>query len=371
MDTALRPVDFTKAFPPTPAILHQALSQTLTRLGEVPELGAQIRLNRPAGDWADREAAASWLSCRFTPPPPASRVIITNGTQSALALILQSLAAPGDLITCERLTYVVLRQIIGRLGMRLRGVPIDNLGLVPQAFEAICREECPKALYCNPTVHNPTAAVMPESRRAEIADIARRYGVLIIEDDVIGALHGPYPRPIAAMAPDVTWYCMSLSKCFALGLRLAYVLAPSNAAAIDLVKPVQNLSSWFPSALSLMVAEDWIKTGLGSRISAAIHDEMVERQLLAASLLDSGRYTTAAGALHIWLQLPTTFDPLTFAHATARVGATVRPANLFLVDDSPAPNAVRISLSTPTLRADLEDGLKRIAPLLEQVSGAY
>src|SRR5262249_8526752 len=163
--------------------------------------------------------------------PASDRIIVTNGTQSALQLILQHLGSPGALVLAEQLTYVVLPQIVQRLQMRIRSVPLDQYGVIPEVFETACRTQSPVALYCNPTVHNPTTSVMPESRRLELGAIARRYGVPIIEDDVLGALHGPAPRPIAALAPDVTWYCMSLSKCFALGLRLAYVLAPSETAA--------------------------------------------------------------------------------------------------------------------------------------------
>jgi DNA-binding transcriptional MocR family regulator len=369
MNMPLSPVDLNKALPPTPAILDRALGDTLKTLSLSQGLGAQIRLNRTAGNREDRELGASWLSCRFQPPPSPDRIVVTNGTQSALALVLPFLAGPGELIVAEYLTYVVLAQIARRLGLRLEGVPVDDHGLVPEAFAQICRERKPKALYCNPTVQNPTATIMPESRRAVIADIARRHHVSIIEDDVIGALHGPTPRPIAAIAPDITWYCMTLSKCFAMGLRLAYVVAPSEAAAGDLVKPVQNLSSWFPSSLSLMVVGDWIKTGVGPKISAAIQDEMAERQSIATALLGHADYTTAAGALHIWLRLPRKFEPATFVQAAAQAGVTIRPSTVFLVDSSAAPNAVRISLSTPVHRAELETGLKRIATLIEQARG--
>lgn len=366
MHTAAPPLDLTKAIPPGVPILDRALSATLSNLSAQRDLGTRIRVNRPGGNREDRETAAAWLSCRFTPSPPPDRIIVTNGTQSALGLILQHLAQPGDLIVAEQLTYVVLRQIVNRLGMRLEGIPLDGLGLVPEAFETVCKTKRPKALYCNPTVHNPTASVMPESRRAQIVGIARRYGVSIIEDDVLGALHGPAPRPISAIAPDVTWYCMSLSKCFALGLRLAYVLAPTPTAATALISQVQNLSSWFPSALSLMVVADWIRTGMGLQIAAAMYEEMVERHRLASLLLKNFDYTTASGALHVWLQLSARYDPVTFANAALQAGVAIRPAGLFSVDASAPPNAVRVSLSSPCNRSDLAAGLLRIAALLEK-----
>jgi DNA-binding transcriptional MocR family regulator len=182
---------------------------------------------------------------------------------------------------------------------------------------------------------------------------------------VLGALHGETPRPIAALAPDVTWYCMSLSKCFAMGLRVAYLVAPSARAASVLMEPVQNLSSWFPPSLSMLVVADWIRTGLGRLIATAIHDEMVERQNIAARLLTHANYATAPGALHIWLNLPPHADASAFARDAAQAGVRVRASPLFLVDDSLPPPGVRVSLSTPVERRDLEIGLQRLVPLLE------
>lgn len=359
-------LDLTKALPPAPPILDRALSATWRKLSERNDLGTAIRANRPGGSEQDRHFAAAWLACRFDPAPAAERIVVTNGTQSSLGLILQHLAAPGDLILAEELTYVVLAQIVQRLGLRIAGVPLDDDGLIPEAFDILCRERRPKALYCNPTVHNPTASVMPAARRAEIAAIARRHGVWIIEDDVLGPLHGPTPRPIAAIAPDVTWYCMSLSKCFALGMRLAYIVAPGASAAAELVRPVQNLSSWFPAPLSLMTAGDWICTGMGRMIATAIHDEMIHRQALAAELLPDAQYKTISGALHIWLQLPAAFDPHSLQRAALQAGVLIRPSSLFAVGNVRPPNAVRISLSSPANVADLEVGLVRLASLLKR-----
>lgn len=359
-------LDLTKALPPTPPILDRALSATWRKLSERNDLGARIRANRPGGTEEDRQLAAAWLACRFDPAPAIERIVVTNGTQSSLGLILQHLAAPGDLILAEELTYVVLSQIVQRLGLRIEGVPLDEDGVIPDAFDHLCREKRPKALYCNPTVHNPTASVMSAARRAQIVAVARRHGVWIIEDDVLGPLHGPTPRPIATIAPEVTWYCMSLSKCFALGMRLAYIVAPSANVAAEFLRPVQNLSSWFPAPLSLMTAADWIGTGMGRMIATAIHDEMIHRQALAAQLLPHAQYKTASGALHIWLQLPAALDPHSLQRAAFEAGVLIRPSSLFAVGHARAPNAVRISLSSPATRADLESGLMRIASLLER-----
>ena len=134
-------------------------------------------------------------------------------------------------------------------GVRLHGLDIDADGIVPESFEAACRSLRPRALYCNPTVQNPTTAIMPAERRAAIADIARRYDVSIIEDDALGRLHLDAPKPIATLAPERTWYVMTTTKCLSHGLRLAYLVAPSSGAASRVIGPVEHLSYWHPAPL--------------------------------------------------------------------------------------------------------------------------
>src|SRR5918996_2332306 len=91
------------------------------------------------------------------------------------ATVLASLAKPGDLVLTEHVTYTGMKAIASLLHLQLRGLPLDGHGLIPEAFEAACREQAPRALYCMPTLHNPTARTMPLGRRQAVAEIAARY----------------------------------------------------------------------------------------------------------------------------------------------------------------------------------------------------
>jgi DNA-binding transcriptional MocR family regulator len=321
-----------------------------------------MRQNRVGGNPSDREAATAWLRMRLGPELDAGRVMVTNGTQSALMLLLQALVGSRGVLAAEALTYVVLRTIAARLGIALVSVALDEEGIIPGAFEEVCRCHQPRALYCNPTVHNPTAAVMSEARRRDVIAVARKYGVLIIEDDVLGAVHPEAPPPIAALAPD-TWYVMSLSKCYAMGLRLAYLVAPSSSEAQALLEPVRRLSWWFPNSLSVEIASRWALDGNGRRIAAAVCAEADARQRLAANILDMRHARTAPGALHIWLHTPDQESSKDFAAAAQRRGVLVRPADLFAVDVTPPGNHVRVSLTAPSSREELRQGLTALATL--------
>jgi len=357
-------IDLSTALPTTPRAMQGALDTALTALLRSPDLPGDLRANRPAGTARDRAVAVDWLRGRLG-PVSQDRVVVTNGTQNAIALVVQAVVPPEGVVVAEEMTYVVLRSIVERLGRRVKAVPIDREGMVPEALDEVCAQHGPSLVFINPTIHNPTTAIASEGRRVRLAAVARKHGVPIFEDDVLGALHPDAPAPIAAVAPDIAWYCMSLSKCLAMGLRMAYLVVPRTLSAADFVRPVGKLSSWFPASLSAQVVEALVRTGGAREISAGIASEMVRRQRLAATMLDGHAFDTKPGALHIWLQLPEAADPASVVAAAASKGVAMRPSDVFLYDGGSAPNAVRISLSAPRTEALLRDGLTRVRSILD------
>src|SRR2546427_12762556 len=97
---------------------------------------------------------------------------------------------------------------------------------MPERLEQACRQHRPGLVYLNPTLQNPTAITLAEDRRQEIASIAKRCHVRIVEDDPYWLLADAPPPPIARFAPEQVYYISTLSKCLTPGLRVAFVLLP-------------------------------------------------------------------------------------------------------------------------------------------------
>lgn len=213
---------------PMPTDEAQLLTQTLRELAADERLAGELLLYQPEGGRrSHREAGARWLA-RMGCTVPAERVLVTQGAQHGLACVLRAVLRPGDTIFAEALSYPGIVALARQLRLNLVGIEIDEEGIVPAALERACTLLAPRALFCVPTLHNPTTATLSEARRAAIAKIAVHHNLVVIEDLVPAALLDAPPTPLAARLPEHGIVISSLSKALAPGLRIGYVQAPQD-----------------------------------------------------------------------------------------------------------------------------------------------
>ena len=357
-------VDFRRSLPPLARGVQEELARTLERLAGEMDLNALMRESRARINEREQRAAVRFLSPRLGADVSAERIIASNGTQSALVLLLRELVGSSGVLLAETLTYGSLRPLAEKLGVRVEGVAIDEEGLLPDAFERACRELHPKALYCNPTVHNPTTAIMSLPRRWTLIEIARKHGVAIIEDEALGRLYPDLPQPLATLAPEICWYLMSATKCLSHGLRVAYTVAPSAQSANLLLESAEQLSFWVPTPVSLALMTDWLERSAADRVTGQIAEECKRRQKLASQVFADFQLRAPDSAMHVWLSLPNGLRADEFAERAQKSGVLLRPAARFAVDDRPTPDCVRLSLSTPANLAEVDEGLHTLKDLL-------
>lgn len=319
-----------------------------------------LRYQEAGGGLEDRVAGASWLVPRIGEVDP-SRIIIAAGAQGALLAIVGTLASPGDAICVEQFTYPGLKALAAFLGLRLVPVPMDRHGLLPDALEEICRVEQPKALYCMPTIHNPTTATLPIERRQALVEVARRHGLPIIEDDAYGMLPPSGPATLAQLAPELTYYVGGIAKTVSPALRIAYLLAPNARMAARLTGGVRA-TTLMASPLSTAIATRWIENGTAQAILHAIRTASGERQRLAERLLPAAMMDRSG--FHAWLPLDQDWQRGAFVASLRNVGIGVVSSDAFSVGTS--TEAVRIGLGSAATLADLEYSLNVIADLLDR-----
>lgn len=324
-----------------------------------------MRYQEAGGTSRDRAAGATWLAPRLG-EVSLSRLLVTPGAQGALLAVLGTVVGSGETICAEALTYPGLLAAAEHLGIRVVGIETDAEGLVPDVFEAICRDSAPKALYCNPTLHNPTTATLSLARRERIAAIARQYNVTIIEDDAYGALPVRPVPPIAALAPDIVYHIAGLAKCVAPALRVAYVVVPQDRTVAHLAAAIRATAG-MASPLTASVATRWIETGVAQSVLAAIRTEAKQRQTIVAQLLPSDLVQANPEGFHVWLKLAGHWNRNDFAARLRSAGVGVVTSDAFSVA-SKAPEAVRLGLGASPDQASLAASLRIVADLLGQPS---
>jgi DNA-binding transcriptional MocR family regulator len=357
-------VDLSMNLPPRfeNAALERRLAQSASLLEEAGGLDLLLRYQEPGGAMADREAGAQWLATRL-PGLVAERVVVCPGAQGALAATVGLLAAPGDTILTEALTYPGFRSLAVQLRLRLVGVAMDVEGIEPAAFEAACQREAPKALYCTPVLQNPTTATMSLARRQQIVAIARRHAVPIIEDDAYGLLPRSAPPTLAALAPELVYYIGGLAKVLSPALRIAYLAAPDARLAQRVAGGIRAMAA-MASPLTAALATRWIINGTAAAVLGAIRVETAARRELATRFLPDLARLSQPDSFHLWLPLPPPWTRGDLAGRLRAMGVGVVVSDAFAV--LPPPEAVRIGLGAARTRQELSVGLQAIADLLAQ-----
>ena len=326
------------------------------------DLPTLLRYQAFGGTYVQREAAARFLQQRGIVVEP-ERLQICPGTHLAFQSILQTLTEPGDVVFSEALTYPGIKTIAKRLGLTLVGVPLDEDGIDPAAFDTLCREHRPKVLYLNPTLLNPTTSTMPEARRLATIEVARAHNVVILEDDAYGALlRKPIPA-FVALAPDITYYVASLSKCIGAGLRIAYLVAPDQRRLWP-ISALLRTSAVMASPLTTALSTLWIESGTATAIVQATRKETAARQKLVRELLPSGSYITHPEAFHLWMALPEPWQRSAFAARLKSSDLSIVVSDAFTVSGTPV-EAVRISLGGVLSRAEVRTALDYLSHILE------
>lgn len=115
-------------------------------------------------------------------------IFITSGNQQGLSILSRLLLNHDDTAVIEQITFTGIQQVTAGRGAHVLTVPTDlTTGVELDALEDAFREH-PRLAILIPDFHNPLGVSLSAHKRREIASLAARYGVAIIEDDPYSAL---------------------------------------------------------------------------------------------------------------------------------------------------------------------------------------
>lgn len=317
-------------------------------------------------DHGHDRATKRWLEEHHGVPQSCDAVLCSSG-QHALHCALMMLCRPGSVVVTEHVTYIGLIMLAHMLGLRLVGVAADEHGLVPEALAQACERERPTVLVCTPNFHSPTTATMPEERRHEIADLAQRHQMHVVEDDVYGAyMHSP-PPPFRVLLPERSILFTSFSKVLAPGIAVGLISAPDYL--MGRIYEVVRITGGMVDPLSRETVTQWIADGTMDRLIAANLYEIAARVDMARAVLGEVGVVVKDHCPHAWLPLPATASLSDFISRLLGAGIHVVGSDQFTAGRPEGRAAIRISLSAARGRADLARALDVIRNLFDASPG--
>jgi DNA-binding transcriptional MocR family regulator len=359
-DAAPEIIDFTPNRLPVDGYVGE-FCNTLAYIAKRPNVAAMLDYPRHSGDTRFRGIAASWIEKIGLSASPDS-LVVCNGVQHGLSVILGALSKPGDMIVAEELNYPGIRLLERTYHLRLRGVAIDECGMIPEALEEICNKERPKFIFCQPTVHNPTTAVMPVERRVQIARIVERHDVTLIEDDIYAFMPEKPLAPISSLIRERSYYVTGTSKTIGAGIRVGYIVAP--ASTVHDLHDMVHATTWIPAPFMVEIASTWMLDGTAKRIIESHRKSAQQRQKIADKILADFSFRSQSTSFHIWLSLPKHWRHDEFAIECRSENIAVNASQSFVVGDAVPPNAVRICLGGFRSIGRLEQGLEALRAVL-------
>lgn len=341
--------------------LDPDISEGFRRIARRKDTSSFMQYSDPRGLPEHRSAGADWAG-RFGLDATSEDILVCAGAQHALACILSGLFQDGDRIATDGLTYPGFKSLAAMLGIRLVPIAMDEHGMIPESLDAACRRNDLKAVYLMPGVHNPTTTTIPEGRRNQIAKLAQWHDLLIIEDDAYDLTDPGRIAPISARAKGRSLFIAGMSKSIAAGLRVSFVVSPKH-----LLKPLAQAvlnTIWMTPPLNAELASMWINDGTADKVLEEKRTAAARRYMLACDVLDGFRFRGKSHGFYLWLDLPGEWTGQTLEKATHERGVNVFGAEKFVVGETPAPTAARISLTGPSDLNELEKGLNIIKEIL-------
>lgn len=356
-------IDLSQASPPR---IHseQDLDDGLRQIIMSPARLDLLDYTPPEGHPLHRAMGVTWLA-RSGIDVAEGDVVVTAGAHAALIACMAAITQQGERMFVESLSYPTIKPIARHLGIGLVPIEMDEGGLVPDALERAARQGEARLLYVVPTLQNPTTSTLAHDRRLAIVDIARRYGITLIEDDIFRLLDPRLQPPaLFTLAPERTYHITSISKTLSPGLRVGFVATPPDKA--DQLIRHQTVASGRAVGLAAEVARHWIDSDIAQRVLSAIIAENAARRTMALQMLNSRDVRCAPGAPYMWLKLTEQWTPGDFARALDAHAIRVTPGTAFAIDRRSDDQGVRICFGGTVTRPELREAFSRINAMLEE-----
>ena len=302
-----------------------------------------------------------------------ANILITNGASAAIGLAARALVDEGDIVLVEGPSFPGAMSVLRRTGAELHMLPMGPDGLDIAATEAVLdslhvRGVRPPLLYTMPTFHNPAGLTLPEAQRGALLALARRFNLLILEDDAYRDLYydaatGPLPASLYALDREGRVIRTgTFSKILTPGMRLGWALARPEIIERMMMLKEEGGTSPFTQHVAVEYGKDGV---LMSHICALVDAYRAKRDAMLFALEryfpPEATWTRPAGGFFVWATLPPSVDPVKLAARAREEGVDYMDGASCFAGPPPTPGTY-MRLSFSLLKPDdIEEAIKRLA----------
>jgi len=356
-----------------PDLMRKALSYGPTT--GMPEMVAWARelqqkehaIPRPAEDW---------------------EVAFTTGSQDGIAKACSMLLHKGQSVLVEEPCYPGALAIMKPIGVRIKGIPTDAQGLIPEAMEDILdgwdryygSSPKPHVLYTIPTGHNPSGATMSEERRRAVYALAQKHNLIILEDDPYYFLQLDGPRvagvcksPPSFLSMDVDGRVLrfdSMSKVLSSGLRLGFATGPTRLMQklVLHMEAAALCTSNMSQACAFALLRQWGPEGWAAHIAdvQALYRGRRDQFVSSADkhLAGLAEFAVPEAGMFVWMRLNGIKDSKALIEGPARDEKVLLVPGQYFSATPDEPSAfVRASYSVAS-GEEMDEALRRFAVVL-------
>ncbi len=303
----------------------------------------------------------------------AEQVFLTSGSQQAMDLLCRMLLDPGGQVLTEETVYDGIQMAIKRQEPEILTVSTDpHTGInVDEVESLLVRGARPCFIYVITDGHNPLGVSMSAEKRRRMVDLARAFGVPILEDDAYGFLY--YDRrpaePLRALDEKWVFYLGSFSKILAPALRAGWTVVPEELAPrLSMLKHAADLDT--PS-FSHRTISSYLESGYLPDHVERIRNEYRSRRDAMLKAMDENfpkevKWNRPSSGMFVWVELPKEMDATVLLRASVETeNVAFTPGAAFACNNSKHANhCLRLSFgNNPPAR--LEEGIRRLARVIK------
>ena len=296
-------------------------------------------------------------------------VLVTTGSEQALDLVGKAFVDPGDTVLVEQPTYLCALDVFRSYGANFASVEMDEDGMKMDALEeALKANPNTKLIYTVPNFQNPTGRTMTEERRKQLAELAEKYDVYVLEDNPYGEIRFAGQHVPAVKSFDKSGhvlYMSTFSKTLAPGFRLGWLVADEDVVnKLTVLKQSADLHT--DNLAQFAVAQFFADNDVDAHVKE-ISDLYGKRKDLMLEGIkkyfpEGVKYTNPEGGMFLWVEVPGVDDTVELFKECLEHDVAFVPGDPFFAGEA-QPGAFRLNYSN--MKEDqIEVGLKRLGAAL-------